>query len=41
MLIFLPNATADATGLSALPSRQYPWLREPGTGQAHITVPIR
>ncbi|MDP6608798.1 MAG: hypothetical protein QF463_07015 [Vicinamibacterales bacterium] len=41
MLIFLPSATADATGLTALPSPQHPWLREPGTGQAHVSISMR
>ncbi|HJO39733.1 MAG: hypothetical protein QGF21_11460 [Vicinamibacterales bacterium] len=41
MLIFLPNATADGTGLTSLPSPQHPWLREPGTGQAHVSISMR
>ena len=40
MLIFLPNATAEATGLLGLPSAQHPWLREAGTGQAHVSIPL-
>jgi hypothetical protein len=41
MLIFLPNATAEATGLPGQPSSQHPWLREAGTGQAHVSIPLR
>ena len=40
MLIFLPNATAEATGLLGQPSAQHPWLREAGTGQAHVSIPL-
>jgi len=40
MLIFLPNATVEATGLLGQPSAQHPWLREAGTGQAHVLIPL-
>jgi hypothetical protein len=40
MKVFLPNATPQSTGLTSLPSRQHPWLREPGTSQAHIMIPM-
>ena len=41
MLVSLPSATADATGLPEQPSSQHPWLREAGTRQAHMSVPLR
>ncbi|HYD55125.1 MAG TPA: hypothetical protein VEA99_20990 [Gemmatimonadaceae bacterium] len=35
-VIYVPNATAESTGLSATPSASAPWLMFPGTPKAHI-----
>ena len=33
---YVPNATAESTGLSAQPARGMPWVMFPGTPKAHI-----
>lgn len=33
---YVPNATAESTGLSAQPQRGMPWVMFPGTPKAHI-----
>lgn len=35
-VIYVPNATAESTGLSASPSGASPWIMFPGTPKAHI-----
>jgi hypothetical protein len=37
--IYLPGATAESTGLSALPSDE-PWLMLPGTPSAHVMITL-
>lgn len=38
-VVFLPNATARSTGLSAEPSSYRPWLMWAGTPVAHVMLP--
>ena len=35
-VVYMPYATAEATGLQATPARGTPWLMFPGTPKAHI-----
>ena len=35
-VIYVPFATAESTGLSAVPARGTPWIMNPGTPKAHI-----
>ena len=37
-VIYVPNATADSTGLSTSPKRGEPWLMDAGTLGAHIMI---
>ncbi len=39
MVIRVPNATAESTGLSTTPSNFRPWLMLPGTPLAHVMMP--
>jgi len=39
MAIFLPNATAESTGLSTEPNNYRPWLMWAGTPVAHVMLP--
>jgi hypothetical protein len=39
MAVFLPNATAESTGLSTEPSGYRPWLMWAGTPMAHVMLP--
>lgn len=36
MVVYVPFATGESTGLSTVPSRTSPWLMLPGTPKAHI-----
>jgi len=38
VVIYVPNATTESTGLSASPSGSTPWIMFPGTPKAHIMV---
>lgn len=38
MIIHVPNATAQSTGLPTLPTRGTPWLAESGTPMANIRI---
>ena len=38
MLLYLPGATAESTGLSTAPNHYRPWLMFPGTRVAHIMI---
>lgn len=38
VVIYVPHATAESTGLSASPSGNTPWIMFPGTPKAHIMV---
>lgn len=40
VILFLPNATAESTGLSTLPSATYPFLASPGTPIANVRITI-
>jgi hypothetical protein len=35
-VVYIPYATAESTGLSAVPARGTPWIMFPGTPKAHI-----
>jgi hypothetical protein len=35
-VVYIPFATAESTGLSAVPARGTPWIMLPGTPKAHI-----
>jgi hypothetical protein len=35
-VIYVPFATPESTGISSRPSRDMPWLMDPGTPRAHI-----
>lgn len=35
-VVYIPNATAESTGLSARPLQNAPWIMLPGTPKAHI-----
>jgi len=35
-VLYIPNGTAESTGLSAKPSQTSPWIMFPGTPKAHI-----
>ena len=35
-VVYIPNATAQTTGLSAVPQKDGPWIMFPGTPKAHI-----
>ncbi len=37
-VIYVPNATAESTGLSTKPKRGEPWLMDAGTPGAHIMI---
>ena len=39
MVIYVPNATAESTGLSTTPSNFRPWLMLAGTPLAHVMMP--
>jgi hypothetical protein len=39
MAVFLPNATAESTGLSTEPNNYRPWLMWAGTPVAHVMLP--
>jgi hypothetical protein len=36
VVVYIPHATAESTGLSAKPSETMPWIMFPGTPKAHI-----
>lgn len=38
LVVYLPGATAESTGLSPVPTRSGPWIMYPGTPKAHIMV---
>jgi hypothetical protein len=38
LVVYIPNATPQTTGLSPVPSRTGPWIMFPGTPKAHIMV---
>ena len=35
-VVYMPYATTESTGLSAIPARGTPWVMNPGTPKAHI-----
>ena len=35
-VVYMPNATSQSTGLSAIPAQGTPWIMFPGTPKAHI-----
>jgi len=35
-VVYIPYATSETTGLSAVPARGTPWVMNPGTPKAHI-----
>ena len=35
-VVYMPNATSQSTGLSAIPAQGTPWIMYPGTPKAHI-----
>ena len=35
-VVYIPGATSETTGLSAIPQKDGPWLMYPGTPKAHI-----
>ncbi|MDH5235379.1 MAG: hypothetical protein OEW77_10505, partial [Gemmatimonadota bacterium] len=37
-VVYVPGATPESTGLSAVPSQNGPWLMFPGTPKAHIMM---
>jgi len=39
LVIYLPNATAESTGLSTTPDNFRPWLMRAGTEWAHVMIP--
>lgn len=39
MVVMLPYATTESTGLSSVPDNYRPWLMEAGTPSAHIMIP--
>ena len=39
-VIYIPNATAETTGLSTTPSEKVAWLMFPGTPKAHIMFTV-
>ncbi len=39
MVIYLPGATAESTGLSTVPNHYRPWLMFAGTSAAHVMIP--
>lgn len=41
MILHVPNATAQSTGLPTLPMRGSPWLAEAGTAMANIRIARR
>ena len=38
LVLYMPGATAESTGLSALPSKSGPWIMYPGTPKAHMML---
>ena len=38
MVVYLPGATAESTGLSPMPAQTGPWIMFPGTPKAHIMI---
>lgn len=38
LVVYIPGATAESTGLSAVPAKSGPWLMHPGTPKAHIML---
>ena len=38
MVVFVPGATSESTGLSSEPDSYRPWLMWPGTPVAHIMM---
>jgi hypothetical protein len=39
MVVMLPYATSESTGISSEPDNYRPWLMEAGTASAHIMIP--
>ena len=39
MVVFMPGATSESTGLSSQPNSYRPWLMYEGTPMAHIMIP--
>jgi hypothetical protein len=38
LVVYVPGATPESTGLSTTPSKTGPWLMHPGTPKAHIMI---
>ena len=38
LVVYMPGATPESTGLSPAPSRSGPWIMDPGTPKAHIML---
>ncbi len=38
LVLYMPGATAESTGLSVLPSKSGPWIMYPGTPKAHMML---
>ncbi len=38
LVVYVPGATAESTGLSAIPAKTGPWIMFPGTPKAHIMM---
>lgn len=40
-VVYVPYATEETVGISAQPSRDRPWLMDPGTPWAHVMMSVR
>ncbi len=38
LVVYMPGATAESTGLSPVPAKAGPWIMHPGTPKAHIML---
>ena len=38
LVVYIPGATAESTGLSPVPAKAGPWIMFPGTPKAHIMI---
>ena len=38
LVMYMPGATAESTGLTAVPSKDGPWIMFPGTPKAHMML---
>jgi hypothetical protein len=38
LVVYVPGATAESSGLSPVPTKTGPWIMYPGTPKAHIMI---